>query len=385
MAGAQSLIALARSGEAGVQQVVDVLLAATSDDEARLAALALARSSAIGALALALRSGPLGVRQAAASALATCRGPDVIEVVLGGLDMESEPWLRRERARAGLSAGATALRLWQTKDVHARAVAVASLGEAGDSPEWIDRLAFALESESTELVWWAAATLRAHTGEVPASAFDALLEHKSAFVVAQAALALSARGLAPAADVPGLWQDDVPRSLDEVRSLDDADPADVARAALCLGLACQIDALIAAVGRLAASSLPVATQALSAGAAHPVPKIRAAAVKGLSGKSGALVWAAYEDRVRLDPDPRLRQQIIWSLGRRREPEAVDALVRWFGMDLGPKSAITEALCARVRKASSARSPEVRRVLEAVVASGGPSAELAKQGLSRFPA
>lgn len=376
----------ARRGAAGVSAVVAALGDAPEGDSARLAALALARVEAHDALAQLLAHPTRVVRVAAIDALRTARSTKAGSVLLSGLQGEPEPWLRRRRAEAGLAIGGAPELAWKAEDWGVRAAVLAYLQGRSVDDSWWPSVEPCAESTDAEAAWRACALLADRTEDAPAALFDAALDHDSAFVVAQAARALVLRGLAPPADVPGLYRDDVPLDLEGLRALDDADAEDLDRAACALMLATDEHALIAAIGRLARGEEERWTRALAQACAHPAPRVRAAAVRGLDGKNSPAVWAAYDDRVRRDPDPDQRSAVVWTVGRRRELEGLTWLVRWWELPAaGVRVAVVEALAARVRKTSRARTTEVRAVLDAAVASGlesvsGPAAE----ALARFP-
>jgi len=362
MARALAWIRTARSGAEGVAQVEAALRLADDAEEARLMALALARVDALEALARVLEAGTDAARDAVVEALPTASG-SVGEVALAAARDEASPWRRRRLAALAAQQGADVRGLW---DPDAPLVCAALLEHL--TPEaargWSERLEAAVQHGDAEVAWRAVVHL-GHAGDLGVGGvLEEALEHDSPFVRAQAARALVRLGLVPTVEIPGLWREDVPLDLAGVRALDDTVPHDVERAALALGLAEDVDALLAAVGRLAASDTEAATTALLGGTDHPVPTVRAAALRALDGRTGEAVWRAYDRRVRLDPDPAVRTGAVWTVTRRRELEALPWIIRWADHDdPAIHVAAVEGLAVRVRRTARSRTAQVRAALE----------------------
>lgn len=383
MARALAWIRTARSGPDGVAQVVDALKSAEDAEDAGLMGLALARAGALEGLGEVLRTGTDVGRDAALQALGTASG-EVGAVALAAARDQASAWRRRQLGALAARHGADIGALWDPGDPGVCAVLLSSL--AMPTPDaWRERLEEASQAMDPEVAWVAVVRLSAERDPGTAGLLEDASEHSSPFVRAQAARGLAALGLAPAVDVPGLWRDDVPLRLEEVRALDDGVAADVERAAQALTLASAPDALLAAVGRLAASDLPLATQALVDGTHHPLPPVRGACVRALDGRSGQAVWSAYDQRVQHDPDPAQRTGVVWTVSRRRELEALPWIVRWTGSEEeAVRRAAVEGLAVRVRRTSRSRTQDVRSALQAA-ADDPDLAEVAAQALARFPA
>lgn len=374
----------AREGEAGIAEVRDRLHDEEDAEAARPLALALSRAGAVSALGVVLQSGGAAARVAALEALETVSSVEAGMVALRGHDEEPDAWLRRRRVALAVSRGVEVEDAWNAEDPGVCAVLLAADVVDDQHVEYaLERAAAGSGRLWDEVAWWACVRAGGELGV--ASLLEAAGEHPNVFVVAQAARALRALGLAPAFDVEGLWREDVPLDLEGVRALDDQVPADVERAVIALRLARERDALLAAVGRLAGSALEPATTALVDGTTHPRPEVRAAAVRGLDGRTGPAVWAAYDAWVRQEPDPERRVSVVWTVARRREAQALDALLPWVDVeDRGVRLAVAEGLSERVRKRRRDRTGAARAALERLVAQADPVVTAAAQrGLARF--
>jgi len=382
VARALTWIREARSGPDGVGRVVEALRASEDEAEARLMGLALARAGALDALGDVLATGSDTARDAALEALGTASG-EVGAVALAAAATQAHPWRTRRLVALAAQKGADVGALWDPDRPAVAAVVLQSLPSPVPAG-WRDRLESACEAEDSEVAWVAVVRLAAESDLGAAGVLEDACAHASPFVRAQAARGLVALGLTPAVDVPGLWRDDIPLVLDRVRALDDSAPDDVERAALALGLAVATDALLAAVGRLAASELAVATDALVDGTDHPLPSVRAACVRALDGRTGEAVWGAYDRRVHHDPDPAQRTGAVWTVSRRRELDALPWIVRWAqATEPAVRRAAVEGLAVRVRRTARSRTRDVYDAL--MKARQEPDLQpIAEEALARFP-
>lgn len=330
--------------------VAETLLRASDPEEARLAAFALRRVGAVAELGRAAGAEEPGVRAAVLDVLEAM--PEATGVLEERLDDEPAPWLQRRLARALLArepGRAPVLALDARGPV--RAAALTARPEVS-RPEHLDDVL-------PEVAWWAAVSRVRAPDPAWAEALRAASGHRDAFVGAQIVRALRAIGVA--VDGPDL--DRVPLDLEGVRALDDRRVEDVQRAALCLGFADAEPALLGALGRLAASSEDIATEAIVKATRHPVEGVARTAVRALDGRVGAAVWQAYADRVARAPDPELQVDAVWTVARRREPEAQELVVRWASGASGPvREAAVDGLLARVQKTRQARDAAARDVL-----------------------
>jgi hypothetical protein len=190
------------------------------------------------------------------------------------------------------------------------------------------------------------------------------------------------RGLFLAAQSSRPVQVDGPDDLESIRALDDQRPEHILLVVSALTTLDEELALLAAIGRLAASSLDVATEALVDATRHPLEGVRAAATRALDGRTGARVWDAYRHRARYSPDPDVRESVVWTIGRRNEPEGLDLLVDW--ADVGDlQEAAAEALLARVKRSVRFRTPAVRAALDRLAAGTEKASHYAHEALARF--
>lgn len=391
MARVQNWLALARSGTDGVRQVQEVGLASAAVDEARLAALALARAGSAeseAALIDALGATDESVRSVVLEVVAAMPSPARLAAVGTRLPADDSPWLRRRvaevlAASSDPAAHQAVLDAFDDPDPGVRGVATRHVQRtlrALPAKPWLGRLASACADLAAEVAWYALIAVGEHGDPAHAADVRAALDHPNAFVVGQAEVQLArlVGGPLPTAGVPV--------DLDGIRALRDTVDAHVRLAVSALRLASTDDAILAAIGRLAGSAASIATTALAQAAElHPRAEARRQALRALDGRRGDGVWRAIRHVVATELDPERRRSTVWTLARRTEPEAFALLVELAAhptTDSGSEA--VAGLAARVHKTARARTPESEGVLTQALRAGEPPTRMAAaSALARF--
>lgn len=426
MAHAQRWLERARTDP---QQVAEELRALRDPAAAQAAAFGLraAGPPGISALISALAATEPATRQVVIPAVGALPQGGGAAALLDRVAVEPVAWLRRELVRAAVGSAAPSVRdsvVTQLRDLTAHpciqvrvealhglsaldvpaaeqaaaALARADFGKTESdhapvdvAPSAPDAPAEASSARATavaqrlrlELVWHAAGLLGRST-TARAAALAPWADVDDPFVAAQVAATLHALARPSRFEELGLHEPSLPADLAELDALDGRQPADLARAALALRLGRSPTYLRAALGRVAQAG-DAADALVAAALRHPLPAVRQIALTALDRRKSAAVWQAYEHAVTSEPEPVVRQAILWTLGRRSEPETLGPLVRvaMAGPDDSRQAAV-EALLARARKSGRARTLPVEDALIARLDEGLPAERLASaEALGRF--
>lgn len=375
-------------------EVRDSLRISTDPEQARMAALALRAAGPGGARALieALDAADPRVRAVVIEAAALL--PEATSALAERVEVEDRSWLRRALVRVvGPRDPHRALAWIDDPDSSVRAEALRAAPRDSAASERAALVLRAVDPTALEvacarfvameIAWHACTILAASPIEGAVPELLRLCLATDPFVAAQAAQALFAAGREVERPDLRLGDPAVPTDLAGLRQLRDDVAADLELAEVVLLRTSDPLVLRAALGRLAGSSRT--TPALAKALAHPLDEVRKLALTSLDRRQSAQVWSAYLHMEEVEPEPDLREALLWTLGRRSEPESLAPLVAAAHRPSSASREIAvEALLARVKRSGRARIPSTAEALIARLGDGTERERLhAAEALGRF--